>query len=69
MMLWRYKRQVIFDFNYFIGCFSIVLEAIPEPVATYITSKLDIPTIGKNMVNIGIGAGKGCSVKLAITFH
>jgi 3-methyl-2-oxobutanoate hydroxymethyltransferase len=34
------------------GCFSIVLEAIPDRVATLITRRLKIPTIG-----IGAGAG------------
>jgi len=34
------------------GCFSIVLEAIPDRLATLITTKLKIPTIG-----IGAGAG------------
>ena len=34
------------------GCFSIVLEAIPDRLATLITKKIKIPTIG-----IGAGAG------------
>lgn len=36
------------------GCFAIVLEAIPGDIATIITEKLSIPTIG-------VGAGSGCS--------
>ena len=35
------------------GCFAVVLEAIPDRVATLITERLEIPTIG-------IGAGAGC---------
>jgi 3-methyl-2-oxobutanoate hydroxymethyltransferase len=34
------------------GCFAIVLEAVPTPVATRITEALSVPTIG-----IGAGAG------------
>ena len=34
------------------GCFSIVLEAVPAPVAEEITRRLTVPTIG-----IGAGAG------------
>ncbi len=35
-----------------VGCFSIVLEAVPAPVAATISERLSIPTIG-----IGAGAG------------
>ena len=35
------------------GCFSLVLEAVPAPVAARITEAVSIPTIG-------IGAGAGC---------
>jgi 3-methyl-2-oxobutanoate hydroxymethyltransferase len=43
------------------GCFSIVLEAIPEVAANLVTEKLDIPTIG-------IGAGAGCDGQVLV-FH
>ncbi len=39
------------------GCFSLVLEAIPDRVATLITERLNIPTIG-----IGAGAGTDAQV-------
>lgn len=41
------------------GCFSIVLECLPSPVAAAITSALRIPTIG-------IGAGPNCSGQVLV---
>ena len=41
------------------GCFSIVLEAIPDRVAKLITEKLTIPTIG-------IGAGLHCDAQVLV---
>jgi 3-methyl-2-oxobutanoate hydroxymethyltransferase len=41
------------------GCFSIVLEGIPDRLAAYITSRLHIPTIG-------IGAGDGVSGQVLV---
>ena len=41
------------------GCFSIVLEAIPAPVAECITSAVSIPTLG-------IGAGAACSGQVLV---
>ncbi len=43
------------------GCFSIVLEAVPAPVAEIVSRKLTIPTIG-------IGAGPGCDGQVLV-FH
>lgn len=41
------------------GCFSVVLEAMPEPVAARITETLSIPTIG-------IGAGRFCDGQVLV---
>lgn len=42
-----------------IGCFSIVLECVPEKLATLISEQLHIPTIG-------IGAGAGCDGQVLV---
>jgi 3-methyl-2-oxobutanoate hydroxymethyltransferase len=42
-----------------VGCFSIVLEAVPSPVAAKITRRLSVPTIG-------IGAGPDCDGQVLV---
>lgn len=42
------------------GCFSIVLEAIPAPIAQMVTDAVSIPTIG-------IGAGVHCDGQVLVT--
>jgi 3-methyl-2-oxobutanoate hydroxymethyltransferase len=42
------------------GCFSIVLESVPARLATLISQRLEIPTIG-------IGAGVGCDGQVLVT--
>lgn len=42
------------------GCFSIVLEAVPDRVAELISARLTIPTIG-------IGAGRSCDGQVLVT--
>lgn len=43
-----------------LGCFSIVLECVPDRIAELITKKLKIPTIG-------IGAGVNCDGQVLVT--
>ncbi len=43
------------------GCFSIVLECIPDKIADIITTELSIPTIG-------IGAGVHCDGQVLVTY-
>ena len=41
------------------GCFAVVIEGVPAPVAEMVTDELDIPTIG-------IGAGIGCDGQVLV---
>jgi 3-methyl-2-oxobutanoate hydroxymethyltransferase len=43
------------------GCFSLVLEAVPAPVARLVSQRLAIPTVG-------IGGGAGCDGQVLV-FH
>jgi len=43
-----------------LGCFSIVLECVPDKIAEMITRKIRIPTIG-------IGAGPSCDGQVLVT--
>lgn len=42
-----------------IGCFAVVLECIPAPLATLVSEAIAIPTIG-------IGAGNGCDGQVLV---
>ena len=41
------------------GCFAVVLEAVPAPVAAHVTDALHVPTIG-------IGAGAACDGQVLV---
>ena len=42
------------------GCFAIVLEGVPAPVAEMVTAAIDVPTIG-------IGAGAACDGQVLVS--
>ena len=44
-----------------LGCFSIVLECVPDKISQMITKKINIPTIG-------IGAGIHCDGQVLVTY-
>ncbi|PIP20369.1 MAG: 3-methyl-2-oxobutanoate hydroxymethyltransferase [Candidatus Omnitrophica bacterium CG23_combo_of_CG06-09_8_20_14_all_40_11] len=44
-----------------LGCFSLVLECVPDKIAQMITQKIKIPTIG-------IGAGIDCDGQVLVTY-
>lgn len=44
-----------------LGCFSIVLECVPDKIAEIISKKIKIPTIG-------IGAGVNCDGQVLVTY-
>src|SRR6516165_9418849 len=41
------------------GCFSVVIEGVPDEVAALVTDAIDIPTVG-------IGAGPGCDGQVLV---
>jgi len=59
----RAARALIDDANALedAGCFSLVLEAIPAPIAKMVTEAVSIPTIG-------IGAGIDCDGQVLVTY-
>ncbi len=42
------------------GCYAVVLEVVPDRLASLISRKLDIPTLG-------IGAGRGCDGQVLVS--